>query len=366
MIADLDSNEALFVETGGIGMAASAEGTAPSIMHEYGRVRIAEAASVPLAAEFAPSALTVPALSSTERLGSDGYAMRNSEEYAEAKEARPFAGMSWGVEGVEKGPSPIHMENSAMEKEATDVSASVSPELAAAGPLSARITGRIAVGLVLVSGTTKKLELSNAEQTKVVAEVQHGLSFLADKAPLRDVTFVHSIEHRTVTAPETTSGTTFEAFEAPWRDEALKHMGYPPGLAGCRAYAEALRGSLGTNWAYVAFVTKYRLAHFAYASLGGPRMVMHYNNDGWGIDNFDRVFAHETGHIFNAPDEYKKSGCNCGGSWGFFGQPNSNCELCATGGGVDCIMRANTWAMCDVTPYHFGYNGLPAPAPVTS
>ena len=42
---------------------------------------------------------------------------------------------------------------------------------------------------------------------------------------------------------------------------------------------------------------------------------MQYAIDGWGPNNIDRVFAHETCHIFNAPDEYAASGCDCGGAW---------------------------------------------------
>ena len=38
---------------------------------------------------------------------------------------------------------------------------------------------------------------------------------------------------------------------------------------------------------------------------------MHYDNDGWGPDNIDRVFTHETGHIFGCPDEYAASNCSC-------------------------------------------------------
>jgi len=91
---------------------------------------------------------------------------------------------------------------------------------------------------------------------------------------------------------------------------------------------------------------------------------MNYANDGWGPVNIDRVFAHETCHIFGAPDEYRESGCECGGRFGADGWPNDNCENGATNGGVPCIMRANDWAMCDCTRHHLGYSGLaPRPRP---
>jgi hypothetical protein len=82
--------------------------------------------------------------------------------------------------------------------------------------------------------------------------------------------------------------------------------------------------------------------------------VLQYSNDGWGPDNIDRVFVHETGHIFNAPDEYADSHCDCGGSWGYFHLPNLNCENCAPGGSVSCIMSHNDWQMCACTPRRIG------------
>ena len=143
--------------------------------------------------------------------------------------------------------------------------------------------------------------------------------------------------------------------EALWRDPAMSQLGFGTGMGAVSSYVQKLRADLATTWAYCAFFTKYPVGHFAYASIGGPRLVMQYANDGWGPDNIDRVFTHETGHIFGAPDEYASSNCNCGGSWGFFQEPNTNCALCASGGGVECIMRANTWAMCQWTPRHLGF-----------
>ena len=93
-------------------------------------------------------------------------------------------------------------------------------------------------------------------------------------------------------------------------------IGFSADWNGVGAYVEDIRSRFGTRWTYCGFFTKYPLSHFAYASIGGPRLVMDYNNDGWGPDNIDRVFAHETGHIFGCPDEYAASGCNCGGRLG--------------------------------------------------
>ncbi len=287
----------------------------------------------------------------TEQLGAEAISARSSAGYAAAKSERAYQDRSWSVEDAE-GPQPIHPPNEILGEAGPDAEA-------APAPLSRRMTGNIAVGLVIVSGVQSHLSFSQAEQTKVVAEMQNGLSWLGAQSPAQDVTFVHDIQVLTVNVPDTTNGQGYEAFEAPWRDAALAQMGYDSGISGVRAHAEHLRSSLSTQWAYVAFFTKYRLWHFAYASLGGPRLVMHYENDGWGPENIDRVFAHETGHIFNAPDEYAASGCNCGGSWGHFDRPNSNCANCAPGGGVSCIMRSNAWTMCSQTPYHLGFNGLP-------
>jgi hypothetical protein len=80
---------------------------------------------------------------------------------------------------------------------------------------------------------------------------------------------------------------------------------------------------------------------------------MQYANDGWGPDNIDRVFAHETGHVFGAPDEYKDSKCECGGNHGRFGDPNDNCETC--GPGEICLMKKNDFTMCRHTYRHLGW-----------
>ena len=46
----------------------------------------------------------------------------------------------------------------------------------------------------------------------------------------------------------------------------------------------------------------------------------------------------------------------CGGSWGRFGIVNGNCENCAAGGGVLCLMKGNTFSLCGYTPSHLGWS----------
>jgi hypothetical protein len=322
------------------------------VLHEYGaNFRI----GLGVSPGAAPAALS---LSEPEQLGLKALNMRESQAYLRDKQARAYADRNWGT--VERGgPQPLHRDLDTRDLSAPEDEIS---EVGAPPPgTSDRLSGRVAVAIIMVSGTHPGLGLSEDEQLKIVAEVQNGLSWLGAQSPAQDVTWVYEIHSVTVNVPNVTSGQTYEAFEAPWRDAALASLDLEPGLSGVRRYIQNLRTKLNTEWSYCAFFTKYTLRHFAYASLSGPRLVMHYDNDGWGSNNIDRVFAHETGHIFGAPDEYAASGCNCGGSHGHFGQRNGNCENCAPGGGVQCIMRANTWAMCSFTPLHLGYTDADAP-----
>jgi hypothetical protein len=174
----------------------------------------------------------------------------------------------------------------------------------------------------MVSGSTEPLALTRAEQTKIVAEVQNGLSWLAAQSPARDVTFVHDTHVVTVTAQDNPNGGSFESCERAWRDAALNALGYASGPRGVRDYVRRITTDLKARYGYCAFFTKYSVFHFAYAQTGStPYLVLSYFNDAWGPDNLDRVFAHETCHLFGAPDEYSAAGCNCGGHWGGLRSP---------------------------------------------
>lgn len=303
----------------------------------------------------APAALpdvpddVLESLTLTERLGVEALLLRSTPEFARAKRHRPRDGEEWDQPGCAVELDP-------------DVEAVLAAELDSDGDITAQVVrgstsqylkGSVAVGVVIVNGPTAATQFTAAERLKVVAEVQAGLGWLAGVNRWAGVSFTYDIRNVTIaTQPNATATDN----ESRWRNPAMGQVGFAQNWSGVGAYVNWLRANRRTTWAFCAFFVKgYPLDHFGYASIGGPRIVMDYANDGWGPDNIDRVFAHETGHIFQAPDEYSSSGCDCGGSWGRFNEPNRNCESCATGGGVSCLMRANTWDMCGATKRHFGW-----------
>jgi hypothetical protein len=311
-------------------------------IHRYGRVNIVavpdEAAGDARLRAVRPEELPDD-LTEVERLGLDALRLRESDAYRQAKQNRPRAGVEWDMPDCTKVvPAP--------RAAARVVGAR------AAGPTSAYLEGTVAVGIVIVQGPTAALKFSDAERTKVIAEVQNGLGWFATANPVAGISFAYDIQNVTLTVPADPEA---EDLEALWRDPAMGAIGFSADWNGVIAYVEDLRTRFGTRWTYCGFFTKYPLGWFAYASIGGPRLVMDYNNDGWGPDNIDRVFAHETGHIFGAPDEYASSGCNCGGGWGRFGIVNGNCANCAGASGVVCLMKGNNFDLCNYTPSHLGW-----------
>lgn len=282
-------------------------------------------------------------LSETEFLGLAAWNARQTEEFTSTKEQRPLEGDAWDVHEPPDAPETIHGE----------VVVGESMELLSPAPdMSAFLIGSVAVGLVIVEGPTPDLQFSQAELTKVVAEVQEGLTWLAQQEPLANVTWSYNIQTVRVSAQPDPGLSGFEPLEKLWRDPAMQSLGFAPNFQGVIDYVASLRARLGTDWGYVGFFTKYPLHHFAYASK--PRLVMQFKNGAWGPDNIDRVFTHETGHIFGCPDEYSASGCNCQQRFGFLQERNGNCRSCATPF-APCLMEANTSAICSFTRAHLGW-----------
>src|SRR3990172_4144614 len=177
--------------------------------------------------------------------------------------------------------------------------------------------GRVAVGLILPeSDGTIDPNLSDwtAEQRELVLnEVTQGLDWWSRRAPEAHLTFVID-DH--ATAPIATG---YEPIAHPYTDESLwindtlARLGYTSGshFHRVRAYLNDLRTTYHTDWAFAIFVANsfgdsngaFTDGYFAYAYVGGPFVVMTYDNAGYGINNMDAVAAHETGHIFRALDQ---------------------------------------------------------------
>jgi hypothetical protein len=336
--------------------ANAIEGAGGQVMHIFGpRVIIGDVPGAvataigrarPSTRRAAEAPASAPAASSeTEQLGIEAWNFRQSKAFVESKTERPRDGEPWSVRGsayCPDGPGMCHAGE-------TDVLGA--PE-AAAEDMSPFLIGSVAVGVIMVEGPTSNLQFSSDEKTKIVAEVQEGLTWLGTQEPRASITWSYDIHTVRVNVQPDPSLSGYEPMEAHWRNPAMAQLGFASNFQGVRDYVASIRNSLGTRWGYVAYFTKYPVNHFAYASK--PRLVMHYDNDGWGPDNIDRVFTHETGHIFGCPDEYSGSACTCTARFGFLQEVNGNCENCASPF-VPCLMAANTWAMCRFTPVHFGW-----------
>ncbi len=315
MAGDLPFEEVLVVH-GDFGAAAT-EGALVESPAPSGRVvqRFGERVEIRLGAGDGTGAVlpdipdsVLESLSETERFGVEALQLRASPEFVDAKANRPREGEVWDMSDCR--PADV----AELRREALGADAG------APAPTSSWLTGSVALGVVIVNGPTAATQFTAAERTKIVAEVQAGAGWLAGFNRWAGVSFSYDVRNVSIaTQPERRGHRQREPLPRP--------RGRRAGLPGQLERRQRLRQSgcapTGTRTGRycVFFVKGYPVDHFAYASIGGPRIVMEYANDGWGPDNIDRVFAHESGHIFGGPDEYASSGCNCGGSWGRFGEP---------------------------------------------
>lgn len=328
------------------------------VLHRYGpnveirRTQPLEIGGAPVAAT--PIKRAAPgALSYTEDLGVKAFKLRRTPAYQGAKANRPRDGEPWDLRGCAPTAGDTPTEEALI--------ASRAPEPA---PGAAVLAGSVAVGIVIVNGPTAATRFAESERIKVVAEVQAGLSWLGTQEPSAGVSWNYEIHNVSITTATTAAAADDESR---WRNPAMGQLGHSQNWQGVLDYVNALRTRLHTRWAFCVFFVKgYPLWHFAYAS--APRIVMDYANDGWGPDNIDRVLAHETGHIFSCPDEYAAAGCVCTSTHGIYDEPNANCATCAPGGGIQCLMKNNDWAMCSHTRRHLGWGltttRIPQGAPV--
>ena len=254
-------------------------------------------------------------------------------------------------------------------------SASMRPWGASWENTSEYLAGSVSINLVLVesdgTGDPNREDWTAELEDRVVSEAIEALTGLAALHPGAGLTFTLHVhpgrtdpDYRTSLEPiarsADPSGTTGEDL---WTKEILGHLGYTEGsrLTRSRLWADDTRVADGTDWAVNVFVIdsendpdgKFADGYFAYAWIGGPHVVVTTDNDGWGIDRFDRVLRHELHHSFFALDEYASSGCACGDSSGYLAGTNDNCEN-GCGASSPCVMRDNVAAACEATRVQVG------------
>ena len=323
------------------------------VLHEFGRLKILRdetpSPEPPLLGDL-PADLTT-----TERIGLAVLEEEASERFARARDDMRFERRSWDEPAVKPDdPPPLECDT------VPDIDDTGDFWRALPAP---RLQGDIAVASFFVSGPGGRV-FGAEEVIRLQAEVKAGMSLMNGFAPLHDLRFAYVIEQGAVDAAGAPTGTPthtaaghldVEPFERGWRDAFLARLGLPAGTTGLRQYAGRLRDQ-GADWAFVNLFTKYRLPHHAYA-MSYVKVSLGMSND-WGASKIFRVVAHETGHVFGAPDEYGE--CVCGEAHGPFGVTNRNCVNCP-GGGADCLMRNNSPVICRASMFHLGFSGLGAP-----
>lgn len=280
-------------------------------------------------------------LTKVAKLAFDSWTSYTLKDAAENFAPDHREGLSWDTEGFQspKSMRPLIFPSNDLG----------GLQLSSNTPTSLYMTETVSVGLVIVSGPGK-FAFSDREIKLVISEVQEALQFLSSAEPRAKLSFIYDIRPVIVDAVAGDPA-DFESAESPWRDAALEQLGYSPSRQGSIDYVNGLIAQKNTKWAYVAYFTKYPIAHFAYAI--DEKLVMHLDNDGWGPDAINKVFAHETCHLFGAADEY--GNCSCNSVHGYLNVPNANCRSCAPEG-VDCLMDRNILSLCNWSRKQIGWD----------
>ncbi len=190
---------------------------------------------------------------------------------------------------------------------------------------------------------------TQTEKDEVTSEIIAGLDWYATKAIWRDLTFYTQFHYDIPTGYEPITRPGSQDYL--WVGDCNVYLGYASN--GTYAFANDVRNTLGTDWASIVYIADssndaddmFPDGRFAYANLGGPRFIMTYGNDGWGIANMDAVMAHELSHCFYALDEYADAGVGCTARSGYLNAENQNSCYPSGCGGCDtnrpfCIMRS--------------------------
>jgi len=224
------------------------------------------------------------------------------------------------------------------------------------------LMGKIAVNIVFVQSDgsiAPRTEINGwtgPKKSAVINGVTNAMSWWVDRNSAANLSFVYN--NTTLTTGYEPINCNVDSGSLPcingeedWIKQVMGKLGYTEPDYGDRVfhYNNDMRAANDTDWAFTIFMVDSELdgdgefpdAYFAYAYIGGPFMVMTYNNDSYGIGDLAAVTAHEMGHIFYALDEYDGP-CALSQRSGYLDGPNSNCENTSGVAPYSCIMRGDT------------------------
>jgi hypothetical protein len=183
------------------------------------------------------------------------------------------------------------------------------------------LIGSVSVGVFLLESNGAidyNLEdWTQEEENQVTSEIIDSMTWWENQKPDADVKFFYDWNYQVQVSYEPIihpSAITDVEYQELWVNEALSNFGYDTGTMGERAYSYVndLRAEKDTDWAYAIFIVDssedvdgaFIDGYFAYSYLGGPFLIMTYDNQRFGIGMMNQVLAHEMGHTFWATDEY--------------------------------------------------------------
>lgn len=173
---------------------------------------------------------------------------------------------------------------------------------------------------------------TDEERRHVEARVVEATEWWRSRAPEGFLRFTYefhpsvSVSYEPITRPQED--------EDLWIREALATVGFSSGdrFTRTQEYLNDMKARLGLDWAFALFIIDssadgdgmFADGYFAYAYVGGPFAVLTLDNDGWGMENFASVCAHEIGHLFYALDQYASARVPCDRTSGYLGVATAN------------------------------------------
>jgi hypothetical protein len=213
------------------------------------------------------------------------------------------------------------------------------------------LMGRVAVGVVLPESDgsiqMNREDWTTQEITDVVAGIQGALAYWATRDARAQLSFELVVFDSIATGYEPIrNGTWSSGQQELWITECMDSLGFSTGniFFRTRAFDNALRDSLDCDWGITMFVVdssedpdgRFSDGTYAYSYIGGPFLVMTYDNWTWGIGNMDAIASHELAHQFYALDEYVGT---CTDASGYLGTQNQNVDNASCALDVLCLMR---------------------------